>query len=368
MLDHKFHHTPDEQVRYDKKATHFIDGSVSGSYQTYASLKNIRSIQASIGAQGRARFPGYISGLKIEYHNYPSPGALGQWISELDDVFEVSPDEDIHSLSVWLVPVGFSKECRGVQISQVAAIHIETIHSRSVTFRSPEYQACPDDLLHYRYQMQDSEAITAISWIFNIRSDCIRAIVSSKAQSSPKLLPEQIPPFDQTQKLYFERQEGGGEKKSLAMAEAYFRKKRIVGLLFAYFSGCTASIGDLDTPSRQAVHFKRDSRVVGLSIAGNGDTLLEMEFQFQSSEGLSSKNFNASVDSQEAANTTTNTDPLPDNEDWRVTWCTDAASAQKCRAERRSFIDKVHEVPAESKLVGVYAGSHRFAKFGALYV
>lgn len=119
--------------------THFINCMYPGNYQTYASLKNIRKIQASTGIRGRTRSSNRISGLKLEYHNHPSPNAVGQWMNELNDNrFELSPDEKARPLTIWLTPVGFSYEFRGMEVGQVATIHIETTRSRNVTFHSPD--------------------------------------------------------------------------------------------------------------------------------------------------------------------------------------------------------------------------------------
>lgn len=49
VVNHECHQIPDDQLRYDEKFTHFIDSSKPGNYQTYASLKNVRKIQASMG-------------------------------------------------------------------------------------------------------------------------------------------------------------------------------------------------------------------------------------------------------------------------------------------------------------------------------
>ncbi|KAJ6139656.1 hypothetical protein N7471_006142 [Penicillium samsonianum] len=142
ILDCECHQIPDDQLRKG-----------SDDYQTYASLKNVRKIQASTGIQGQSRSRSCISGLKLEYHTHPSPGIVGQWMHQLDDGFELSQNEDVQSLTTWLIPMEFSSESPGMEIGQVAAIHIETTSSRSVTFRSPDFQSIPSQALqHHQYQ------------------------------------------------------------------------------------------------------------------------------------------------------------------------------------------------------------------------
>lgn len=45
-------------------------------------------------------------------------------MNELDDGFGLSPDEEVQSLTVWLTSMGFSTECRGMEVGQLAAIYI----------------------------------------------------------------------------------------------------------------------------------------------------------------------------------------------------------------------------------------------------
>ncbi|EHA18623.1 hypothetical protein ASPNIDRAFT_129458, partial [Aspergillus niger ATCC 1015] len=94
---------------------HYADGNTNpGNYQTYASLKGIRRIQASAGISGWSRPPNGICGLKLEYYNHPSPAIVGQWMNELKDGFDISPDEELQSVTVWITPLGFSAESPGL--------------------------------------------------------------------------------------------------------------------------------------------------------------------------------------------------------------------------------------------------------------
>ncbi|RJE24901.1 hypothetical protein PHISCL_02733 [Aspergillus sclerotialis] len=155
VLENECHEVPEEQLRYD--GSHFICRSNPGNYQTYASLKGVRKIRASAGIRGRSRSPSRISGLKFEYYNHPSPGIVGQWMDELEDAFELKPDEEVQTLTIWLTPTGLNTESPGMEVGQVAAIRIETTLSRSMTFYPPEFNSLPSNKLYHRYQSAPCE-------------------------------------------------------------------------------------------------------------------------------------------------------------------------------------------------------------------
>ncbi|KAL4895648.1 hypothetical protein BDV59DRAFT_142213 [Aspergillus ambiguus] len=120
VLDPERNETPDEQLQYDCNFfSYFINSSNPGNFQTYASLKNVRKLQASTGVMGRCRSAHRISGLKIEYYDHPSPGIVVQWMNELDDGFELPRDEEIELLTILLSPVGTSLESPGRVVGQV---------------------------------------------------------------------------------------------------------------------------------------------------------------------------------------------------------------------------------------------------------
>ena len=207
ILDCESHQTPEDQLQYDEKFSHSTHSIGSDDYQTYASLKNVQKIQASTGVQGQSRSRSRISGMKLEYHNHPSPGIVGQWMHHLDDGFELSQDEDVQSLTIWLLPIGFSSQSPGMEIGQVAAVKIETTLSCSVTFRAPDFQSIsPQVLQHRQYQTDSDEKLTAISWILNLSSERVQAVITTNgSRRNPLILvPEEVPPFDQVRKLYFE--------------------------------------------------------------------------------------------------------------------------------------------------------------------
>ncbi|KAJ5799778.1 uncharacterized protein N7518_001846 [Penicillium psychrosexuale] len=360
ILDCECHEIPDNQLRYDEKFSHFIYSRDSDDYQTYASLKNVRKIHASTGIQGQSRSRSRISGLKLEYYGHPSPGIVGQWMHQLDDGFELSQDEEVQSLTIWLVPVGFSSASPGLEIGQVAAIHIKTTSSRSVTFRPPDFQSISSQKLQcHQYQGDSDEKLTAISWILNLSSERVRAVISTNG-SRPKaviLVPEQVPPFDQVRKLYFERRNNKGCRETIVTAEAYFKDQAIVGLVFVYNSGKTASTGELDTETRQAVHFAPDARIVGLSVAATEHKLVEIEFEVERNEQPSYEKLRLSADlPHELARTIHYT--------WRKIGCKDEASADNYP---RPWDDRVYEAPSGSRLIGIYMRCQEFCCVGALY-
>ncbi|GLA27474.1 hypothetical protein AnigIFM63326_004683 [Aspergillus niger] len=278
IIDRECHQVPDDQIRYDEKFSHFINSTNPGNYQTYASLKGIRKIQASAGISGWSRPPKGISGLKLEYYNHPSPAIVGQWMKELKDGFDISPNEEIQSVTVWITPLGFSAESPGLEVGQVAAIRFETTCARSVTFRSPHPHPFPAaGMIRNEYQRCFDEDLTAISWIFNESSDRVRAVNSPHKNRRPQILvPEVSPPFDHVRKLYFETRNDNTTPERIVSVEAYFRGHAIIGLLFVYTSGLMASTGDIDTDSRKAVHIARDGDIVGKNNSPRANQIFEI--------------------------------------------------------------------------------------------
>ncbi|KAJ5412979.1 hypothetical protein N7465_005284 [Penicillium sp. CMV-2018d] len=361
ILDCECHQVPDDQLRYDKKFSHFIYSKKSDDYQTYASLKNVRKIQASTGIQGQSRSQNRISGLKLEYHNHPSPGIVGQWMHQLDDGFELSQDEDVQSLTIWLIPTGFSPQSPGMEIGQVAAIYIETTRSRGVMFRPPDFQSISSQALqHHQYQGDSDEKLTAISWILNISSERVRAVISTTGsrRKALVLVREEVPPFDQVRKLYFEKQDDDGCRETIITAEAYFKDRAIVGLAFVYTSGRIASTGELDTEARQIVHFTLDARIVGLSVVATDHKLMEIEFEVERNEQRRYEKLRLSA-------------ALPNDlahtigYNRREVWCKDDTSAESC--QRASEWDRVYKPPSGSRLIGIYMRCQEFYRVGALY-
>ncbi|GLA14303.1 hypothetical protein AnigIFM62618_000679 [Aspergillus niger] len=360
IIDRECHQVPVDQIRYDEKFSHFINSTNPGNYQTYASLKGIRKIQASASISGWSRPPNGICGLKLEYYSHPSPAIVGQWMNELEDGFDISPDEEIQSVTVWITPLGFSAESPGLEVGQVAAIRFETTCARSVTFRSPLPHPFPAaGMIRNEYQRCFHEDLTAISWIFNESSDRVRAVNSPHKNRRPEILvPEVSPPFDQVRKLYFETRNDNTAPERIATVEAYFRARAIIGLLFVYTSGLMASTGDIDTDSRQAIHIARDGDIVGMSATVAGSELVEIDFEVEYNTSPKCQRLSLAFEPPYTPETAV-------DYGWRDVWCKDRAAVDCTTRQRGS--DQVYVAPSNSRITGIYVGCQNFRNVGAIY-
>ena len=363
-MDHERHQVPDHQLQYDEKFAYFIDGARPDNYQTYASLINARKIQASTGINGRSRSAACISGLKIDYFDHPTPAVLGQWMEEVDEAFELSPGEKIQALTIWLTPVGFSSESRGLELGQVTAIHIETSHSRSVTFRSSHNESTPhhEKRLLDQFQSHSGEELVAISWILNPSYDRVRAVssytdVSRRAQI---VVPELPPPFDQIQRLYFTTPSRDGYRETAIAIKAFFQNQAIVGIAFVYPSDRLVRVGESDAVLHQTIDLPQHSRVVGFSVAGAEREIRGLEFELESNGQSAPRRLNLPMSSSHDSAHTISVEC-----DWRSVWCKDAMSAE---SHQPLFAhDRIYAPPSKSRLVGVSVGCQSMSRVGALY-
>lgn len=96
----------------------------------------------------------------------------------------------------------------------------------------------------------------------------MRGVVDRKDQRPSTLLPNQYPPFDAVQRLYFQQIAGDGSRDPVVAAKGYFLETALVGLKFVYASGSKAQIGDTtDAPDhRVKVRFVKQGRVVGMLV------------------------------------------------------------------------------------------------------
>lgn len=103
--------------------------------------------------------------------------------------------------------------------------------------------------------------------------DRVRAVVEPKYHRPSTLLPNQYPPFDAVQKLYFQQIADDGSRDRIVKAKAYFLETALVGLKFIYESGSKVQIGDTkDIPDhRVKVHFVKNARVVGMLVGIRDD-------------------------------------------------------------------------------------------------
>ncbi|KAB8074971.1 hypothetical protein BDV29DRAFT_114723 [Aspergillus leporis] len=67
--DNESHHIPQGCIDYNHESAYrFISPKGIVDYQSYATLKGVRNIQASMGTSGRSRLSNRISGLKVDYY------------------------------------------------------------------------------------------------------------------------------------------------------------------------------------------------------------------------------------------------------------------------------------------------------------
>ncbi|PLN85544.1 hypothetical protein BDW42DRAFT_202402 [Aspergillus taichungensis] len=367
ISNHECHLERQDQLQYDVTFSDSFVGPHPGNCRTYASLRNVRRIQASKGIEGRSRSITRITGLKLEYYGHPSPGIVGQWMSPLDDSFELFPDEDIQSLTTWLTPIGTPEEWTVVENGQVVAIHIETTHARSAVFRSPGFHSLPARKLQHQHQSNSGETLTAISWIMNTAFDYVRAVIAANtpARRAQILVPEPTAPFDQICKLDFERistPDGTANKRHMiATAEAYFNSRTIIGLVFVYTSGSKASIGRLDTTTHKAIHFAPHAHIVGLVARFSWYDLTELAFEVEFDPPTQPR-YDALVLSnpQRGGNRYIN--------DRLDVWCNLRDDWLVQRNSRSGFVhDRAFRRPARTRLVGMYFGCQNFGRLGAVY-
>ncbi|PKY08597.1 hypothetical protein P168DRAFT_323700 [Aspergillus campestris IBT 28561] len=370
ISNHECHLAREDQLQYDVVFTFLIRSINPDNFQTYASLKNVRRIQASTGIEGRSRSTTHIAGLKLEYHGHPSPGIVGQWMSLLDDSFELSPGEDIQTLTTWLTPMDTSTEPPTMKFGQVVAIHIETTRSRSVMFRSPGFHSLPPRKLRSQYRASSGETLTAISWIINATLDSVRAVITANtpARRAQIPIPEPNAPFDQICKLDFERlptpDSTTNSRDPLATAEAYYGHRAIIGLAFTYTSGSKASIGDqgldLDTVTRKAIHFAPHARIVGLFACIVETGLTELAFKVKLDQPAQSR-----YETLVLANTPPGVDPVAYGlgDVWSED---DGAFVQQIRHPGFPQ-NKIFVGPAQTRLVGMYVGCRCFQHVGLVY-
>ncbi|KAL2817020.1 hypothetical protein BDW59DRAFT_182360 [Aspergillus cavernicola] len=318
-------------LEYDKDFSSFIRCQLAGDYQTCASLKGVRRIQASIEVEGRSRAPDRISGLKLFYGSAP-PAILGQWMDEYT-IFELLSDEDIECLTVWIVPLAYSAEWRTQQLGQVVAIRINTTQART------------------------------IFWILNSSYGRVRADGCDNLKRPSTLLPARYPPVNQVQKLYFDSIQRTGYRDPVVTAKAYIRDAALLGLVFMYMSGATARIGDVDTASDnvETVHFSQNARVVGMSTGVKDGHIRSLKFELEvrrpAALGMEYKTVGLGV-------------PSPDEHrktpkyDWQHVWCKDE-SAQGFRRQR--VRDDAYAAPTGMRLAGFYVGCQDFSSLGGLY-
>ncbi|KAF9893998.1 hypothetical protein FE257_008969 [Aspergillus nanangensis] len=142
-------------------------------YETYASLRGVRKITVSV------RTPRHISGLQIDYyHEQHPPAVVGQWMEKCD-AFEISPNEKIRRLDVWLTRPQTYGLARAWYQGNITAIRIVTSLGRVKNF-NPSGSDSPEPGENMQIvRSAESGEIAAVSWILNSCHDRIKVYVST---------------------------------------------------------------------------------------------------------------------------------------------------------------------------------------------
>ncbi|KAL4812917.1 hypothetical protein BDW67DRAFT_188152 [Aspergillus spinulosporus] len=366
---------PDAQLQRDNRFSIYIGTSNDGNYQTHASLVGVRKISVSRGTHRGSRSYACVSGLKFDYYNGTS-AVVGQWFDEFES-FHLQLSEHVQSLDIWVTPARLSASYPFLQQGRIAAVCFGTTFARAVTFKPPGSDPLSVHHLHNRYGGGPGQELTAISWILNELHDRIRAVDSAKSfRHASLLLPEQYPPFDDVQKLYFENISTGCSPDRLVMAEACFKGSAMLGLIFTYSSGARATIGDVMVvpDTRQTMHFPPDSEVVGMSVRARGRHILALQFELKNNPKSKPNAHPMPETPVEFKTFCFQRDDLPGTEencddhekrDRRSTWCKNTLSAETFTRKRVS--DDVYAPPAGTRLVGLFVRCQHFEYLGALY-
>ncbi|KAL4915861.1 hypothetical protein BDW62DRAFT_203313 [Aspergillus aurantiobrunneus] len=150
----------DDILPYDLEFLRYISRPGASDFQTCATLKGVRRIRASTGIDGRCRNSNRISGLKFEYY-HGTPAIVGQWMNE-HDVFELSPNETIDCITIWITPLADSGTYPTIRLGQVSAIRIQTTQARAVLFRAPNADPLSETDMQHQYGSGYTEELVRI--------------------------------------------------------------------------------------------------------------------------------------------------------------------------------------------------------------
>ncbi|KAL4757301.1 F-box protein [Aspergillus foveolatus] len=366
---------PDAQLQRDNKFSIYIGTPSDSNYQTHATLVGVRKISASRGTHWGSRPCTCVSGLKFDYYNGTS-AVVGQWLDEFESL-ELQPSEHVHSLDIWVTPTRLSTSYPFLQQGWIAAVRFGTTFARDVRFKPPGSDPLSMQHLHNHFGGGPGQELTAISWILNESHDRIRAVNSDKSFGHTSLLlPEQYPPFDDVQKLYFENVLTGCSPDLLVTAEACYKGTAILGLIFTYSSGARATIGDVVVvpDARQTMHFPPDTEFVGMSVRVRRRNVLVLQFELKTKRKSESNDHPTPNAPTEFKTLCFQRDDQPGTDkhcddreirDRRSTWCKNTLSAETFTRKRVS--DDVYAPPDGTRLVGLYVRCQHFEHLGALY-
>ncbi|OJJ07411.1 hypothetical protein ASPVEDRAFT_142746 [Aspergillus versicolor CBS 583.65] len=349
-----------ESLQHDKRFSLFIRSRGAGNYQTHASLKGVRRIQASTGAEGRCRRSARISGLKLLYDNAPT-AIVGQWMVE-QECFDLAPDEGIAYLTVWILPVAGPPEWRPAQRGQVVALRFDTTKSRHITFTAPDSDTPRSRCLRQQFGNGDGYKLTDIYWVMNFWFERIRAIGRGTFERASVLEPEQGDVAEQTQKLYFDRMEHRGSNDPVVTANGWLDQGKLLGLEFIYMSGVTARVGEMHTTfgNIQTVHFPRDCTYVGITTGIKDSYIRVLKFEFEASN---QSPLPTEYKTLGFGPPSSDEQKLPDCD-----WGQVGADEQGPRGPSRPWnTERIYTPPNGTRLVGVFFNCQVFASVGGLY-
>ncbi|BCR96635.1 uncharacterized protein AKAW2_21575S [Aspergillus luchuensis] len=355
-LNAECHRVPEDQVQYDLMLRQ--DSGEKDDmkyYQTYASLNGVRKITASTGDRGYFRSKHWITGLKFEYFNHPTPSVVGQWIRPLSNaVLRLSPGEEIRSITVWVGLDAWISQSPESSTGNIAAIWINTGVSRA-TFATQLFHS--GAAIQSQYLSDTDEELTAISWVVSADSDRVRAVISPYRDQRPRTLePTPSPPYDRVRKLYFEGQEGYARRKKIVQATAYIYDRQLCGLKFTYSSTHQSAVGDIrDCMSRQSLNFFKDDAIIGFSTKISGTALVEIQFEVKQKRTVRCLSLR-------------DPDREPFEYDRHRYWGDTPANLETATdiSEQRR-IEKISGTPADSRLTGIFVHCDCLSAIGAIY-
>ncbi|GKZ95479.1 hypothetical protein AnigIFM59636_009486 [Aspergillus niger] len=355
-LDRECHRVPEDQIQYDLMLHHnSSEKNDMKCYQTYASLKGVRTITASTGNTHYSRSRHWITGLKIEYYNHPSPNVVGQWIRPLHgEVLELDPGEEIKSITVWVGFDSFISQFPELSTGNIAAIWIDAGMHRA-RFSTPIFQS--GAVIQSQYLRDADKELTAISWVVSAESDRVRAVMSPYgSQRSRTLMPTLSPPYDRVRKLYFKRQDGSSRGRKIVKAEACIHGDEISGLRFTYQSRNQAAVGDTRSGmTRQVVEFSNTDIIMGLSVKTSGTALLKIQFEVERDGTQRCLSLGIPNDQRSQC-------------DRHLYWGDIPANVETAGdIFEQEPIDKIYKPPKDSKLIGIYVDCDCISEIGAIY-
>ncbi|GKZ30976.1 hypothetical protein AbraIFM66950_010801 [Aspergillus brasiliensis] len=348
------HRVPTDQIRYDLMLHQRNDTDYMRFYPTYASLKGVRTIAASTAEGPYSPMARYITGLKFEYYDHPSPSVVGQWIYPLSkEKTELSPDEEVESITVW---INSSSKSRfpGMRTGQISAIYITTTAQRLEFYAGSLALTLA---IQGQYKRDTDEELTAISWVLGADSDRVRAVISPKGKQKTHILnPPLSAPYEGVNKLYFARPYGGTWKKKLRWVEVYYDGVEIVGLRFIYKSNDRATIGNKFSGTLDRIfHFPEYDKITGFSVKAAGSALMQLELEIK--RGRSYRYLSLGQESHPRY-----------TYDRHCYWGENPAHFQtSTNPYRQPLMEKVYKPPKNSRLTGIYVDYHWISLIGAIY-